>query len=511
MWSVFGGQPLRFSLNEFAAVTSLCCDEYPEGYDPEKNVKVGSLSYAYWDKLIGLPRTATIADISAMMKATPDMPAWRRLRLALLLIVDGVLIATHQVHKPTLKYVNMLEYIESFLKFPWGRESFLKTVTSVRPGTKITKQYSDQVVAVQQRLKQGSVSVNEFPLTLQLVAFCLIPELLTKLPNSSLEPTLMTAKFVGYAKLTTFSRETVLETEFSPNLVVVPKIDHVGDNFCNAWDRDLKDSKLLYLEELVDSGHVFTKSQWHGGDDSEVLSDHTTKPPVMVHKKHVLSTKPAGLMGGEQSPEIQKNVSEKGQTSGGYGREDGNNYLDKEDEVDCGQATVDEVNPSEEDDDGQAAMDEVNPSEVLLTIQEDEDGQAAVEEVNPSELNNGGSEALENVSDEARTDDGLEKSIGVAVNIGEGQEAVENESVLQEFVVEEDNIDPKVTGENVGFNKTDSEAAENESEEMIHEKGFVAGEDSNIQKLTGEHVKLDRSHEQPAVDESEKVVPEKVP
>lgn len=51
MWSIFGGQPFRFSLMEFGAVIGLCCDEFPEGYKPkvkQKWILVAALSsYLY--------------------------------------------------------------------------------------------------------------------------------------------------------------------------------------------------------------------------------------------------------------------------------------------------------------------------------------------------------------------------------------------------------------------------------------------------------------------------------
>jgi len=56
-----------------------------------------------------------------------------RLKLAFLLIVDGVLIASNQIGRPTFKYVEMLADLDKFLSFPWGRESFLKTVVGMRP------------------------------------------------------------------------------------------------------------------------------------------------------------------------------------------------------------------------------------------------------------------------------------------------------------------------------------------------------------------------------------------
>lgn len=62
------------------------------------------------------------------------MPSLVKLRLTLILIVDGVLIAHKQKARPTLKYVRMVENVNTFLEFRGGRESFLKTIiTCMKP------------------------------------------------------------------------------------------------------------------------------------------------------------------------------------------------------------------------------------------------------------------------------------------------------------------------------------------------------------------------------------------
>jgi len=35
MWTIFGGQPLRFSLVEFGSITGLSCGEFLEEYEPD--------------------------------------------------------------------------------------------------------------------------------------------------------------------------------------------------------------------------------------------------------------------------------------------------------------------------------------------------------------------------------------------------------------------------------------------------------------------------------------------
>ncbi|WZZ70190.1 hypothetical protein YC2023_081560 [Brassica napus] len=113
-----------------------------------------------------------------MLETDKTLPSDKRLRLALIMIVDGVLIAHKQVAKPTLHYVRMVDNLDAFLKFPWGRESFLKTITCMKPPTDA----ADPVGALAQVLQQTTYRLTGFALALQLVAMKEIPLLATKIP-----------------------------------------------------------------------------------------------------------------------------------------------------------------------------------------------------------------------------------------------------------------------------------------------------------------------------------------
>lgn len=112
-----------------------------------------------------------------MLDTEKDMPGWKKIRLALILIVDGVLIAHQQTPRPTLRYVQMVEDLKTFFKIPWGRESFRKTISCMKP-----QEGRVSVAALVKGLKQETLHLKGFPLVLQLVAFCAIPKLQTKIP-----------------------------------------------------------------------------------------------------------------------------------------------------------------------------------------------------------------------------------------------------------------------------------------------------------------------------------------
>lgn len=177
MWSVFAGKPFRFSLIEFGEVTGLPCGEFEDGYTIEYQLPETDENYRYWEELIGDNRNVLVEDLLERVETEKDMPGWKKLKLCLIVIVDGVLIATLQKPKPSLKHVQRLEDVDAFLAFPWGRESFLWTISNLKPGPRIMGKCEDPVGDLVKKLRQKSVKLVGFPQALQLTAFKLIPQL----------------------------------------------------------------------------------------------------------------------------------------------------------------------------------------------------------------------------------------------------------------------------------------------------------------------------------------------
>ncbi|ESQ43671.1 hypothetical protein EUTSA_v10015760mg, partial [Eutrema salsugineum] len=161
LWIVFGGHPFHFSLQEFCTVTGLPAGEYPEDYVPDNNTSSNKKLDDTWLELIGDDPGTSLADIAKLLKEKTDMSSGKKLRLALLLIVDGVFIANTQVHRPTPKYVRMLTDVNGILSFPWGRESFLKTISCMRPAKKSNTSNKDPVASFRQQMRQCSFRLVE--------------------------------------------------------------------------------------------------------------------------------------------------------------------------------------------------------------------------------------------------------------------------------------------------------------------------------------------------------------
>ncbi|KAL0772903.1 hypothetical protein Bca101_038054 [Brassica carinata] len=116
-WPVFGGNPLRFSMVEFGRVTGLLCGEFEEGYVVDMKLKYKEEDYAYWDKLFDGRRDITIPDVVQIVTEDLTISRSRRLNLCLIIIIDGVLIASTQPARPTLKHVKRVESLQNFLAF----------------------------------------------------------------------------------------------------------------------------------------------------------------------------------------------------------------------------------------------------------------------------------------------------------------------------------------------------------------------------------------------------------
>ncbi|XP_024011239.1 histone chaperone RTT106-like [Eutrema salsugineum] len=133
IWFFFGGQPLRYSIREFKEIIGLNCNPEPDSTEEEDEVgKTG-----IWKDLFGRAKAMNMYDVLEMLK-DPDLPQWKRLPLALIVLVDGVLFCNSKNLALTKKYVEMLSDLDRFMLYPWGRVSFNKTVSRFQAPKAVT-------------------------------------------------------------------------------------------------------------------------------------------------------------------------------------------------------------------------------------------------------------------------------------------------------------------------------------------------------------------------------------
>ncbi|CAF1708395.1 unnamed protein product [Brassica napus] len=170
-------------------------------------------------------RQCPVSYLADELEHDHQMDEWRRIRLALIIILDGVLIASQQIHRPTLRYVQMLDDVDAFLEFPWGRESFLHTIRCMKPPkVEKGKPVDSPVDMLVLKLKQETFRLTGFPLALQLLAFRAIPLLLSKISAPLNDQTIMDLTKPNLSNHPSIELDAVLQVEVNPSLLVTPLI-----------------------------------------------------------------------------------------------------------------------------------------------------------------------------------------------------------------------------------------------------------------------------------------------
>lgn len=186
LWFVYGGYPLRFSLREFFVTTGLRCSEIPSDSEIEDHQDPAFLSV--WNRLFGEKKIVTVSDCLEMLKndlmvePSRRLSHWKKLSLALLVIVDGVVVCSNKnIGRVSPRFVEMLHDSQFFLSYPWGREAFNATMERFGPYPSVEKPLEE----LKKRLGQHSSCCYGFPLALQLQVLKAIPVICNKIKDST--------------------------------------------------------------------------------------------------------------------------------------------------------------------------------------------------------------------------------------------------------------------------------------------------------------------------------------
>lgn len=214
MWFVFGGHPLRFSLVEFHQLTGLACGPFPPASEIIAATTHSSGHSPFWYKVIGdTPGCVTIKELVSRLKREPQMPLWRKFRICLVVLVEGVILCRGQPVRPSVEVVEMVKNVEFFLNYPWGRHSFQRILRTVRVGS-----YISDTQSLISKLRQSSLAVHGFPLAIQLLAFKHIPLLLRLLPNGDELHTFLSRTVIRLRKCKSFHVSNILAVEYDPKV-----------------------------------------------------------------------------------------------------------------------------------------------------------------------------------------------------------------------------------------------------------------------------------------------------
>ncbi|CAE6074983.1 unnamed protein product [Arabidopsis arenosa] len=266
MWMVFGGHPIKFGLREFSIVTGLECGVYPKKKDVEAVLKVKPGCKKVWDALFvdrfGENATSLVQDLVAWLKEDKSMDGWKQLALSLIILVDGVIACGKNPIRPQDTTVEMTKNVKFFLKYPWGRLSFTRTLERIA-----NFQTPSDVKKLIRSVKDGSYALHGFPLALQLFAFETIPSLAKLAPDDEANRTFTQRSIHHLASLRAIRTSNILACEATEE-VEVTYLVKPDDNICPpslSWDDEVEDPRVAYIERLMLAGHEWQEEEWVGG------------------------------------------------------------------------------------------------------------------------------------------------------------------------------------------------------------------------------------------------------
>ncbi|CAL9248817.1 unnamed protein product [Arabidopsis halleri] len=252
IWFVFGGQPFRFSLREFGLLTGLPCGKSPKAKRIIKAQTSADPSKPYWKTLIS--ETENVVSIKEIVgwlkrdKRLPEkerMPSWRRRRLALVVIVEGILLCNNNPVRASTEVVEMVRDLEQFEKYPWGRESFQLTLRMVKVSSKVKS-----LQKLRSKLDQSHTATHGFTLAFQLMILKAIPAFERFLPNPDDERTFTDPSVIELTPCKTFHNSNIMDTEKNGNIQIDPIMvsDDSSYNAVNKlWTDEVDDPSVVYL------------------------------------------------------------------------------------------------------------------------------------------------------------------------------------------------------------------------------------------------------------------------
>ncbi|CAN7076719.1 unnamed protein product [Brassica oleracea var. botrytis] len=195
------------------------------------------------------------------------MQGRKKLQLALIIIVDGVLIAHQQTPRSTLKYVRMVQDVDAFCSHPWGRESFIKTIACMKPPKFVPLKCEDPIGVMVQLLKQETLRLRGFPLALQLLAYQAVPKLQSTISIPFDSRTIMDLDGPNLPFQPAPSAIDIIRVEADPDLQVTSLIP-INSQPQPGWG--------VWPDQLIADHRPFTNDLWHGGVTSEPFITTTT-------------------------------------------------------------------------------------------------------------------------------------------------------------------------------------------------------------------------------------------
>ncbi|KAH0900597.1 hypothetical protein HID58_040100 [Brassica napus] len=220
---------------------------------------INSILSALDEEEIQFIRQSSFGKLMLRKKTVTDKDI--RIKLACLAIVSSVLLSTNLKMKMLKEHAELLEDIDEFFSFPWGRLAFDMLMTSIKKKDEIS-------------LSQNSVALKGFAFALQLVIVEAVPSL-TEVVQESCSSSesdsdeddvdRSTRKTKKKTLSPAHAREVDKKEEVMVRSIIPQDPARPVDESVLVWSDEVDDAKVSFMLCCINDNHIFTKDMFRGG------------------------------------------------------------------------------------------------------------------------------------------------------------------------------------------------------------------------------------------------------
>ncbi|XP_056844830.1 uncharacterized protein LOC108807759 [Raphanus sativus] len=239
LWFHYARWPLRFSMQEYFAITGL---KYKD--EPDLEIDVWKNDKGFWSKLLRRGGKISLNQIRTVhLKSCNTWSRVDRLRLVYLCVIAGIVMAKdHRVAIPH-KYIKLVMDFDKMRKYPWGLDSFDALVSSI--------------IEARAKVKKNSYVIDGFSYALQIWLMEAIPDIGSLLGQKLQEgvTSMRCRNWKGSAKVS-YEDIVSLESTFGTKGVVFPYISSSGNGSVvldSEFQRasEMKDERVDLIIEMI--------------------------------------------------------------------------------------------------------------------------------------------------------------------------------------------------------------------------------------------------------------------
>ncbi|XP_033129645.1 uncharacterized protein LOC103873337 [Brassica rapa] len=252
LWFHYARRPLRFSMQEFYAITGL-------KYNDEPDLEIDDWEYdgGFWSKLLRRQKNISVQQIRKVhVKLCNTWSRVDRLRLVYLCVIAGILMAKDEKVWIPYKYIKLVMNFEKMRKYPWGLHSFDMLVSSI--------------INARDKVKtQNSYVVDGFSYALQIWLMEAVPDIGSLLGQKLREgvTTMRCRNWKGSAKIS-YEDIITIESNFASTGDVFPSISTSGNfkdvitdaEFVRACE--MKDERVDLIIDMQRNKYDWSKHVW---------------------------------------------------------------------------------------------------------------------------------------------------------------------------------------------------------------------------------------------------------